>query len=164
MDRAERERVLATFKKTGGPKVILISTKCGSVGLNLVAANRIINMDLSWNSASESQAYDRAHCIGQNKSVWMKRRVVENTIEERMLGLHDVKVGFSDAALGEGTRGRLHKMSVKDIKQLQLNLSCGITSYGIPCQNPSYGIAPQALPNTPYHCKFLLIWNIGHME
>ncbi|KAJ6542826.1 SNF2 family N-terminal domain-containing protein [Mycena capillaripes] len=118
MDRAERERVLATFKKTGGPKVILISTKCGSVGLNLVAANRIINMDLSWNSASESQAYDRAHRIGQNKNVWVKRLVVENTIEERMLRLQDVKVGLSDAALGEGTGGSLHKMSVKDIKQL----------------------------------------------
>ncbi|KAJ7145709.1 SNF2 family N-terminal domain-containing protein [Mycena epipterygia] len=118
MDRAQRDAVLATFKKAGGPKVILISTKCGSVGLNLVSANRIINMDLSWNAAAESQAYDRAHRIGQEKEVWVKRLVVENTIEERMLKLQDVKVGLADAALGEGTGGSLHKMSVKDIKQL----------------------------------------------
>ncbi|KAJ7886673.1 SNF2 family DNA-dependent ATPase [Mycena leptocephala] len=114
MDRAARDRVLATFKRAGGPKIILISTKCGSVGLNLVSANRIIN----WNAASETQAYDRAHRIGQNKDVWVKRLVVENTIEERMLKLQDVKSGLSDAALGEGTGGSLHKMSVKDIKQL----------------------------------------------
>ncbi|KAJ7619382.1 SNF2 family DNA-dependent ATPase [Roridomyces roridus] len=118
MDRSSREAVLARFKKSGGPKIILISTKCGSVGLNLVSANRIINMDLSWNAAAETQAYDRAHRIGQNKEVWVKRLVVENTIEERMLQLQDVKSGLSDAALGEGTAGSLHKMSVKDIKQL----------------------------------------------
>ncbi|KAJ7448480.1 P-loop containing nucleoside triphosphate hydrolase protein [Mycena galericulata] len=113
MDRAQRDTVLAKFKKAGGR-----STKCGSVGLNLVSANRIINMDLSWNAAAETQAYDRAHRIGQEKEVWVKRLVVENTIEERMLQLQDVKVGLADAALGEGTGGSLHKMSVKDIKQL----------------------------------------------
>ena len=49
MDRQQRDAVLAAFKRPGGPKVILISTKCGSVGLNLVSANRVINLDLSWN-------------------------------------------------------------------------------------------------------------------
>ncbi|KAK0459781.1 SNF2 family DNA-dependent ATPase [Desarmillaria tabescens] len=118
MDRASRDQAIQTFKGAGGPKVILISTKCGGVGLNLVAANRIVNMDLSWNYAAESQAYDRAHRIGQDKSVWVKRLVVENTIEERMLKLQDVKVGLAEAALGEGTGNKLHKLSVKDIKFL----------------------------------------------
>ncbi|PBK96912.1 hypothetical protein ARMGADRAFT_989149 [Armillaria gallica] len=118
MDRASRDQTLQTFKGAGGPKVILISTKCGGVGLNLVAANRIVNMDLSWNYAAESQAYDRAHRIGQVKPVWVKRLVVENTIEERMLKLQDVKVGLAEAALGEGTGNKLHKLSVKDIKFL----------------------------------------------
>ncbi|KAK0210806.1 SNF2 family DNA-dependent ATPase [Desarmillaria ectypa] len=118
MDRASRDQTVQTFKRAGGPKVILISTKCGGVGLNLVAANRIVNMDLSWNYAAESQAYDRAHRIGQAKSVWVKRLVVENTIEERMLKLQDVKVGLAEAALGEGTGNKLHELSVKDIKFL----------------------------------------------
>lgn len=51
--------------------------------LNLVSANRIVNLDLSWNYAAESQAYDRAHRIGQEKPVFVKRLVVSNTIEER---------------------------------------------------------------------------------
>lgn len=42
MNRISRDNTLATFKRPDGPKVILISTKCGSVGLNLVVANRII--------------------------------------------------------------------------------------------------------------------------
>ena len=51
------------------------------------------SMDLSWNYAAESQAYDRVHRLGQEKDVFVKRLVVENTIEERMLRLQDVKKG-----------------------------------------------------------------------
>ncbi|KIJ64280.1 hypothetical protein HYDPIDRAFT_175635 [Hydnomerulius pinastri MD-312] len=118
MDRTSRDRTLVTFKRHDGPKVILISTKCGGVGLNLVTANRIINLDLSWNYASESQAYDRVHRLGQEKEVFVKRLVVKNTIEERMLRLQEVKTNLADAALGEGSGVKLHKMSVKEIKTL----------------------------------------------
>lgn len=118
MDRISRDNALATFKRHDGPKVILISTKCGSVGLNLVVANRIINLDLSWNYASESQAYDRVHRLGQEKDVFVKRLVVKNTIEERMLRLQEVKTNLADAALGEGTGTKLQKMSVREIKTL----------------------------------------------
>ena len=41
------------------------------------------SMDLSWNYAAESQAYDRVHRLGQEKNVFVKRLVVRNTIEER---------------------------------------------------------------------------------
>ena len=37
-----REAALVAFRKTGGPRVILISIKCGGVGLNLTTANRVI--------------------------------------------------------------------------------------------------------------------------
>ncbi|OCH85007.1 hypothetical protein OBBRIDRAFT_345483 [Obba rivulosa] len=118
MDRGTREAVLSQFRKIGGPKVILISTKCGGVGLNLVSANRVVNMDLAWNWASESQAYDRVHRLGQDKEVFVKRLVVSNTIEERMLKLQETKVGLAEAALGEGSGVKLHKLSVKELKDL----------------------------------------------
>ena len=41
------------------------------------------SLDLSWNYASESQAYDRVHRLGQEKEVFVKRLVVNDTLEER---------------------------------------------------------------------------------
>ena len=101
MSREAREYCLSQFRRPGGPKVMLVSIKCGGVGLNLVSANRVIkcvhlrkspvsaihspfgSMDLSWNYAAESQAYDRVHRLGQEKSVVVKRLVVRDTIEQR---------------------------------------------------------------------------------
>jgi SNF2 family DNA or RNA helicase len=43
----------------------------------------VTSLDLSWNYAAESQAYDRVHRLGQEKDVFVKRLVVKDTIEER---------------------------------------------------------------------------------
>ncbi|KAI0640983.1 SNF2 family N-terminal domain-containing protein [Trametes meyenii] len=118
MNRDAREFTLNQFRSPGGPRVILVSIKCGGVGLNLVSANRVINLDLSWNFATESQAYDRVHRLGQEKDVYVKRLVIKNTIEERMLTLQETKTHLADAALGEGSGHKLHKLSVKQIKDL----------------------------------------------
>ncbi|KAI0691058.1 SNF2 family N-terminal domain-containing protein [Cytidiella melzeri] len=122
MDRAAREAVLSRYRQPGGPRVILISIKCGGVGLNLTSANRIVNLDLSWNYASESQAYDRVHRLGQEKEVFVKRLVVKDTLEERMLRLQETKTGLAEAALGEGTGVKLHKLSVKELKDVCINV------------------------------------------
>ena len=37
-----RDAALVAFRKINGPRVILISTKCGGVGLNLTSANRVV--------------------------------------------------------------------------------------------------------------------------
>ncbi|KAF8512773.1 SNF2 family N-terminal domain-containing protein [Gautieria morchelliformis] len=102
MGREERDEAISRFKKMGGPKYILISIKSGSVGLNLTCANRIVNLDLSWNMAAENQAYDRAHRIGQAKPVHVKRLIIKGTIEERILQLQRDKQQMADATLGEG--------------------------------------------------------------
>ncbi|KAH9985885.1 SNF2 family N-terminal domain-containing protein [Russula compacta] len=146
-----REATLSVFRKAGGPRVILISTKCGGVGLNLTSANRVINMDLSWNYAAESQAYDRVHRLGQEKDVFVKRLVVENTIEERMLRLQDVKTGLADAALGEGTGVKLNKLSVREIKAL-FGMLPSQTPQRPPASQPPAGDSDEDLPYTGPDC------------
>ncbi|KAG8906658.1 hypothetical protein FRB99_006359 [Tulasnella sp. 403] len=118
MTREDRTSVIKRFKKQGGPSVLLVSLKCGGVGLNLVEANRVINFDPAWNFASESQAYDRVHRIGQQKEVYVKRLIVRDSIEERILKIQQGKKDLTDAALGEGTGGRIERLNVREILRL----------------------------------------------
>ncbi|KAB5589713.1 ATP-dependent helicase [Ceratobasidium theobromae] len=119
MNREKREGVLSRFKQHNGPKVILISLKCGGVGLNLTEANRIICMDPAWNAATERQAIDRVHRLvpGQLKSVVVKRLVVKGTIEERILKIQAEKQNLSDMALGEGSGSKTSHMNVEKLKK-----------------------------------------------
>lgn len=74
--------------------VFLVSLKAGGTGLNLVGADTVIHYDMWWNPAVESQATDRVHRIGQNRSVSSYKLVTLNTIEEKILSLQSRKKGL----------------------------------------------------------------------
>ncbi|ORX53054.1 hypothetical protein DM01DRAFT_255647 [Hesseltinella vesiculosa] len=103
MSLQNRNRVIRDFYADADMTVLLVSTKCGSLGLNLTMANRVILMDIWWNPALENQAIDRVHRIGQTKDVVVHRIFVNNTVEDRILELQKRKQGIADGALGEGT-------------------------------------------------------------
>ena len=86
---ARRERVDAF--QNGQGDLFLISLKAGGFGLNLTAADYVIHMDPWWNPAVEDQASDRAHRIGQSRPVTIYRLVARDTIEEKIVGLHQTK-------------------------------------------------------------------------
>ena len=67
--------------------VMLVSLKAASLGLNLIAASHVVLLDLWWNPATEEQAIDRAHRIGQTRPVHVARFTVTDTIEDRILEL-----------------------------------------------------------------------------
>jgi superfamily II DNA or RNA helicase len=97
----DRAGVVATFQADGGPPVMLLSLKAGGTGLNLTAADHVFLVDPWWNPAVEDQAADRAHRIGQDKSVMVYRMVARDTVEERILELQDRKRALADAALSD---------------------------------------------------------------
>ncbi len=104
--RQRKERVEAF--QAGKGDLFLISLKAGGLGLNLTAADYVIHMDPWWNPAVEDQASDRAHRIGQTRPVTIYRLVCKNTIEEKIVKLHQEKRDLADSLL-EGTdmSGRL---------------------------------------------------------
>ena len=97
----DRQGVVATFQADGGPPVMLLSLKAGGTGLNLTAADHVFLVDPWWNPAVEDQAADRAHRIGQDKSVMVYRMVARDTVEERILELQDRKRALANAALAD---------------------------------------------------------------
>lgn len=65
--------------------VFLLSTRAGGLGINLTAADTVIFYDSDWNPTMDQQAMDRAHRLGQTKTVTVYRLVTKNSIEERIL-------------------------------------------------------------------------------
>ncbi len=92
-----REKIINSFQKDPDNKVFLISLKAGGVGLNLTAADYVFILDPWWNPASEMQALNRAHRIGQDKSVFVYRYITSNSIEEKIVRLQEKKSKLADA-------------------------------------------------------------------
>lgn len=108
----KRQKMVEEFQR-GEKKLFLSSLKAGGLGINLTAANYVILLDPWWNPAIENQATDRAHRIGQQRCVSVIRLITENTIEEKILRLHEKKKMISDDVLN-GT-SESFKLTYEDI-------------------------------------------------
>jgi hypothetical protein len=103
LDGSTRNRagVLAEFKGGSAP-VFFISLKAGGFGLNLSEADYCILLDPWWNPATEAQAVDRVHRIGQTKPVMVYRLLAKNTIEEKVMALKAAKAALFGSVLDDG--------------------------------------------------------------
>ena len=81
---AERERTLERFARDPSSNVLICTQAAAGLGLNLTAANYVFHFDHWWNPARTGQAEDRAHRIGQKKTVFVYHLWVKNTVEERI--------------------------------------------------------------------------------
>jgi SNF2 family DNA or RNA helicase len=100
-----RTEVVEEFK-TGTAPLFLISLKAGGFGLNLTEADYVFILDPWWNPASEAQAVDRTHRIGQAKNVMVYRLVARDTIEEKVMALKAKKSRlFADVMSGDSLAG-----------------------------------------------------------
>ncbi|ORZ01384.1 SNF2 family N-terminal domain-domain-containing protein [Syncephalastrum racemosum] len=117
MPNSQREKSLRKLREDPACQVMLISLKCGSLGLNLTAANRVILMDVWWNPAVEDQAIDRVHRIGQRLPVEVVRLMIANTMEQKIVELQNQKAMMARGALGDGTVKNT-KLTIEEIKSL----------------------------------------------
>jgi SNF2 family DNA or RNA helicase len=101
----------------GDADVFLISLKAGGVGLNLTSADTVIHYDPWWNPATETQATDRAHRIGQTKPVFVYKLVAAGSIEEKILALQAKKAELANLILNDGA-GETVKFSPGDLEAL----------------------------------------------
>lgn len=96
---SDRQDLVDRFNADKSVRLFLISLKAGGTGLNLPAADTVIIYDPWWNPAVEQQAIDRAHRIGQTKTVNVYRLITENSVEQRIMDLKDKKSKMIDAII-----------------------------------------------------------------
>jgi SNF2 family DNA or RNA helicase len=118
IDGATRQRqVLIDTFNNGHAKVALLSIMAAGYGINLTGANHVIHADRWWNPAVEDQATDRAHRIGQNKTVFVYHFLTTGTLEEKIDKLLSGKRGIADQIINAASEGE-HKWSREDLLEL----------------------------------------------
>jgi DNA repair protein RAD16 len=117
LSQEERRAVLSAFQTKPHVRVILMSLKAGGEGLNLQQASHVLSADPWWNPSVESQAFHRAHRIGQTREVKAIRFVTRGSIEERMLELQGRKQLIFEGAV-DGSDAALDRLTVEDLKFL----------------------------------------------
>ncbi|KAG0707588.1 SNF2 family N-terminal domain-containing protein [Suillus ampliporus] len=118
MDIKKRNAAISEFKQNERkPKILIVSLKAGGVGLNLTSANHVFMMDCWWNAATENQAIDRVHRIGQEKTVYVKHFIVDHTIEGRILQIQKRKTAIvKEAFRGSDKLGKADPESLENLK------------------------------------------------
>ena len=113
---SERVEMTERFNR-GEAQIFLISLRAGGSGLNLTGADVVIHYDPWWNPATEDQATDRAHRIGQEKKVDVIRLVMGDSIEEQVVELGARKKALFDQLITPG-EAELSALSEQDIRSL----------------------------------------------
>ncbi|KAJ2906513.1 snf2 family helicase [Zalerion maritima] len=106
-----REESLRSLREDKRTRILLCSLKCGSLGLNLTAATRVVIMEPFWNPFIEEQAIDRVHRLTQKVDVTVYKLTVGQTVEERILELQEKKRLLAENTI-EGSQNKKFKMGL----------------------------------------------------
>ena len=114
-DAKDRLKMATDFNNSNNIPIFLISLKAGGTGLNLIGADTVIHVDPWWNSSAEDQATDRAHRIGQTKNVEVIKLICENSIEQRVLELQNMKKDIIDKLISSNDES-IKSISIDDLQ------------------------------------------------
>ncbi len=116
--QVQRDQIVHRFQRPDGQApVLVVSLKAGGVGLNLTAATHVFHFDRWWNPAVENQATDRAHRIGQSRTVHVHKFVVRGTLEERIDEMIEQKTELARNIIGSG-EDWLTELSTDQLREL----------------------------------------------
>ena len=120
LDGSTKDRLGACNRFNRDPKipVFLISLMAGGTGLNLTGADMVMHYDPWWNPAVEDQATDRAHRIGQKKTVYVMKMIASGSIEERVLALQRRKQAVISATLETTDAQVMETLTAADLNEL----------------------------------------------
>ncbi|MEV0333824.1 DEAD/DEAH box helicase [Nocardia sp. NPDC050717] len=117
LDADRRAGIVTAFQAPDGPPVLVLSLRAAGTGLTLTRAADVIHFDRWWNPAVEAQASDRAHRIGQTRTVTVTTLTSATTVEEHIAAMHTRKSALTDLsdAAGIAELARLDDDALVDI-------------------------------------------------
>ncbi|OTB06962.1 hypothetical protein M426DRAFT_54219 [Hypoxylon sp. CI-4A] len=96
----KKQREIDAFNAPESPLfAMLLSTRAGSVGINLATADTVIIYDPDWNPHQDLQAISRAHRIGQKEKVLCFQLTTKDTVEENILQTGKKKMALDHALI-----------------------------------------------------------------
>ena len=110
-----REELIHQFISDAETTAFLMTLKTGGVGLNLTVADHVFIYDPWWNASAESQAIDRTHRIGQDKTVFSYKLICKGSIEEKILQLQEKKKELFNQLIGSDSAS-VKSLSEDDIR------------------------------------------------
>ena len=116
-----RDRMVDAFQSGDGPPILVLSLRAAGFGLNLTRASHVVHYDRWWNPAVENQASDRAHRIGQSRTVTVHTLLTEHTLEQSIDDMHSHKRDLADIATSSKALdigGDLAKLSDSQLREL----------------------------------------------
>ena len=110
---SKKRKDLVNQFNAGDARVFIISLKAWGTWLNLVAADYVIHMDPRRNPAVQQQATDRAHRMGQKKTVFVQKLIMKDSIEEKIMQLQEKKKQLIDDVFSGDFSGKLSEDDVQ---------------------------------------------------
>ncbi len=97
----QRTQLVARFNNDISIDCMLLTTAVGGLGLNLQTADTVIFVEHDWNPMKDLQAMDRAHRIGQKKTVNVYRLITRGTLEEKIMSLQKFKLNIANSVVNK---------------------------------------------------------------
>ncbi|KAL4086612.1 hypothetical protein PRIC1_013675 [Phytophthora ramorum] len=147
---AKRADIVQHFNADPSIDVLLLTTSVGGLGLTLTGADTVIFIEHSWNPFVDLQAMDRAHRIGQKRTVRVFRLIMEKSLEEHILNLQEFKeqvaatvVQKSDAqsSMNTNTKGVLNLLQTSSSAVAAKELRASVTAKTAGQDDPSVAAA-----------------------
>ncbi len=81
----QRQKMVNDFQNSTHRRIMIGNYKAMGVGFTLTKASRVIFVEFDWVPGNNEQAEDRAHRIGQTKTVYVQYAVFKNSLDLRVL-------------------------------------------------------------------------------
>lgn len=119
---AQRQSLIDIFTDDDSITVFMLTTKAGGTGINLVAANKVIIFDSSFNPQDDLQAENRAHRVGQTRAVEVVQLVTRGTVEEKILRLGQSKLLLDKGVSGDDAKeaAQLEEAGEREVERMLL--------------------------------------------